>query len=497
MLELLDLDRQIPKELYDRTFPAMKTHLGELQRAARRSGVPVAIVFEGWKAAGKGTAINSLVGALDPRGFKVHPVVAPNDVERYYPWLWRFWNFVPAAGRFAFFDHSWYGRVLDDRVEGSLPEESWRRAYEEIQQFERQLTDSGVVLVKFWLHIDKAEQKRRFKRLSEDRATAWRIGRQERRQHRHYAEWREAVEEMLQRTDTPNAPWTVIEATHKRPIRLKTFETVLTAVENELNRRKAASKPELQPMAEPVPSPYRQETVLDRADLSRALDRPTYEKELAALQSRLYNLEHELYLARIPAVIAYEGWDAAGKGGNIRRLTAGMDPRGYEVIPVAAPTEEDLAHHYLWRFWRNVPKAGHIAIFDRTWYGRVLVERVEGFCAEEDWKRAYQEINEFERQLVEFGTVIVKFWLHISQEEQLRRFEARQQMPDKQWKIGDEDWRNRKKWKQYEVAVTDMLEKTSTTYAPWTILEANDKCYARIKALRTVTQALEAALNKR
>ena len=196
-------------------------------------------------------------------------------------------------------------------------------------------------------------------------------------------------------------------------------------------------------------------------------------------------------------MIAYEGWDAAGKGGNIRRLTAGMDPRGYEVIPVAAPTEEDLAHHYLWRFWRNVPKAGHIAIFDRTWYGRVLVERVEGFCAEEDWKRAYQEINEFERQLVEFGTVIVKFWLHISQEEQLRRFEARQQMPDKQWKIGDEDWRNRKKWKQYEVAVTDMLEKTSTTYAPWTILEANDKCYARIKALRTVTQALEAALNKR
>ena len=178
---------------------------------------------------------------------------------------------------------------------------------------------------------------------------------------------------------------------------------------------------------------------------------------MAALQSRLYNLEHELYLARIPAVIAYEGWDAAGKGGNIRRLTAAWT-RGYEVIAVAAPTEEDFAHHYLWRFWRNVPKAGHIAIFDRTWYGRVLVERVEGFCAEEDWKRAYQEINEFERQLVEFGTVIVKFWLHISQEEQLRRFEARQQMPDKQWKIGDEDWRNRKKWKQYEVAVTDMLE---------------------------------------
>ena len=236
--------------------------------------------------------------------------------------------------------------------------------------------------------------------------------------------------------------------------------------------------------------------VLDRIDLSCSLDRDAYLAELAELQRRLYRLEHKMYVARIPMVIAYEGWDAAGKGGNIRRLTGGMDPRGYEVIPIAAPTQEELAHHYLWRFWRNVPKAGHIAIFDRTWYGRVLVERVEGFSSEEQWKRAYQEINEFERQLAEFGTVIVKFWLHISQEEQLRRFEARQTTPGKCWKLCDEDWRNRKKWPQYELAVLEMLERTSTTFAPWTIVEANDKHYARIKALRTVVNALEGALRK-
>ncbi len=377
-----------------------------------------------------------------------------------------------------------------------LPEACWRQAFEEIQQFERQLTDSGAVLIKFWLHIGKAEQKRRFRRLAKHPATAWRVGREERRQHRHYERWLAAVEEMLQRTDTPNAPWTVVEATHKRYVRTRVFETVLVAVQRELDRRTAAPKPRVEPVADPAAPRCGRGMVLDRIDLSCSLDRDAYLAELAELQRRLYRLEHKMYVARIPMVIAYEGWDAAGKGGNIRRLTGGMDPRGYEVIPIAAPTQEELAHHYLWRFWRNVPKAGHIAIFDRTWYGRVLVERVEGFSSEEQWKRAYQEINEFERQLAEFGTVIVKFWLHISQEEQLRRFEARQTTPGKCWKLCDEDWRNRKKWPQYELAVLEMLERTSTTFAPWTIVEANDKHYARIKALRTVVNALEGALRK-
>ena len=238
------------------------------------------------------------------------------------------------------------------------------------------------------------------------------------------------------------------------------------------------------------------QTILDRLDLSLSLDRDTYEEQLDDLQARLFRLEHELFVARVPALIVYEGSDAGGKGGNIRRLTRGLDPRGYEVVPVGAPTAEEKAHQYLRRFWRGLPKAGHITIFDRSWYGRVLVERVEGLCREIEWNRAYREINEFERQLAEFGTVIVKFWLHIDRDEQFRRFKARQQNPHKQWKITDEDWRNREKSQQYEVAVVDMLRRTSTTYAPWTILEANCKLYARIKALRTVADALEDALKK-
>jgi len=231
--------------------------------------------------------------------------------------------------------------------------------------------------------------------------------------------------------------------------------------------------------------------------LSLSLDREEYEKQLDHFQARLRQLEHELYSARIPAAIVYCGWDAAGKGGNIRRLTSGLDPRGYQVVPIAAPTAEEKAHHYLWRFWKQLPKAGHITIFDRSWYGRVMVERVEGFCTEDEWKRAYREINEFERELTEYGTVLVKFWLHIDADEQLRRFRQREQTEFKNWKITDEDWRNREKWNRYKVAVTDMLRRTSTTNAPWTILEANDKLHARIKALKTVAAALEAGLGRR
>ena len=494
MLELLDLDKRLSKEVYRQVFPEMECQLGECQRAARAAGVPVVIVFEGWDAAGKGTIINRLTQPLDPRGFKVHPISAPSKLERFHPWMKRFWNALPAAGNFAVFDRSWYGRVLTERVEHDVSKRQWEEAYDDIQQFERQLADAGVVIVKFWLHIDKKEQQRRFKRLEKNRATAWKVGKRERRHHRKYDAWLEAVEEMIQRTSTAYAPWTVVEATQGRYRRTKVFETVIQAVQAEVDHRESAPPVEPTPMPVPPDSPTKGQTILDRLDLSLALDRPEYEKELDRLQQRLFDLEHELYMARKPAVIVYEGSDAGGKGGNIKRLTRGLDPRGYEVVPVGAPSDQEKAHHYLWRFWRDVPKAGHITIFDRSWYGRVLVERVEGFCTEDEWNRAYREINEFERQLADHGTVIVKFWLHIDRDEQLRRFKARQENPLKQWKITDEDWRNRDKWKQYNTAVLDMLQRTSTTYAPWTILEANNKLHARIKALRTVADALEGAL---
>jgi polyphosphate kinase 2 (PPK2 family) len=497
MLELADLDRKIAKDVYREVFPDLEIRLGACQRAALAAGAPVVVVFEGWDAAGKGTIINRLTQALDPRGFKVHPISAPNEEERLRPWMWRFWQRMPPAGTFAIFDRSWYGRVLLERMDRRVPKREWQGACEDIREFERQLTLSGAILVKFWLHIGKAEQKRRFKRLERDPVTAWKVGKEERRQHSRYKAWTTAVEEMLQETSTAGAPWTVVEATQARYVRVKVFETIADAVQGELDRRRRRPKARPRPMPAPKRSATRRKTILDRLDLTASLAREEYETRLAALQEKIFRLEHEVFVARVPVAIVYEGCDAGGKGGNIKRLTQGLDPRGYEVVPVAAPTDEEKARHYLWRFWRHAPKAGHITIFDRSWYGRVLVERVEGFCFEEEWKRAYREINEFERQLADFGTVIVKFWLQISRDEQLRRFRARARIAHKRWKITEEDWRNRRKWSRYEVAVVDMLRRTSTTHAPWTILEANCKLHARVKALETVAEAIGRGLKKK
>ena len=522
MLELIDLNQAISKEDYDKQFPPLERELGECQRLARAAGVPVIVVLEGWDASGKGTVINRLTQAIDPRGFKVHSIQPPNETERFHPWMWRFWNKLPAAGDWAIFDCSWYRRVWEDCREETIDRQEALQAREDIRQFEQELADSGAVIVKFWLHISKREQKKRFKQLLDSTATAWKVGKAERREHRHYHQWLPAVEEVIVQTNSATAPWTIVEATQRRFARVTVFRTLIAAVRQALAQRaeqaKAAASTEVgasSPLppavghhvpvvgrtgegqaATAVAAELPAGAILDRADLNLALDRETYDAQREELNQRLLTAEHELYIARIPAVICYEGWDAGGKGGNIKRLTLGLDPRGYEVVPIAAPTQEEKAHHYLWRFWRCLPKAGHITIFDRTWYGRVLVERVEGFCSEAEWKRAYDEINQFERQLTDFGAVLVKFWLQIDAQEQLRRFQERQNTPYKQWKITDEDWRNREKRPKYEPAVDEMLRRTSTPHAPWTILESNCKYYARIKALRTVAEALEKAVGR-
>jgi AMP-polyphosphate phosphotransferase len=438
--------------------------------------------------------INRLAQVLDPRGFSVRWSREPNEEQRMRPWMWRYWRALPGAGHFVIFDQSWYRRVLVERVEGKLSRREWERAYDDVLDFERQLADDGTLIVKFWLHITHREQRKRLERLEKNPATSWRVRKEEWDRNQHYDQWQEVVGEMLARTGTAHAPWHVVEATQGRFRRTKVFQTLVQTLQTEIGRRRQLPKPELRPMPEPQPSPLNGRTVLDRVDLSLSLSREDYKAQLDPLQDRLFELQNQLYRKRIPAVIVYQGWDAGGKGGNIKRLTRGLDPRGYEVIPVAAPNDEERSHHYLWRFWRELPKAGHVAIFDRSWYGRVLVERVEGFCSEDAWRRAYREINQLERQLADFGTVLVKFWLHIDREEQLRRFREREATPHKQWKITDEDWRNREKWDRYRAAVVDMLHQTSTPYAPWTVLEANCKLTARIKALRTVAAAWEAAI---
>ncbi len=488
MLETIDLKASLHKAEYKEAQTALDLRLAKFQRDLREAGIPVLVAFEGWDAAGKGSVMSRLLQPLDPRGFTVHNIGPATEEERLRPPLWRFWNRTPSDGNIAIFNHSWYREVLHERVDGDVKRRDLPDAYERIRVFERQLADDGAVIVKFFLHISKKEQAKRFKKLSEDPAFAWKVGKAERRRHKQYEAYYEAAEDMLRETSTPQAPWTLVPASDDRFACVQVGEALAAAFGKALDRP-TARKP-----AKAKPS-RRRTSPFDRVDLNLALPDKEYDKDLPELQGELRRLQHLCYVQRTPVVIVYEGWDAAGKGGNIRRVVRELDPRGYEVIPVAAPQGDERTHHYLWRFWRELPKAGHIAVFDRSWYGRVMVERIEGFATPDEWMRAYREINEFEKQLVEYGTVLLKFWLHISKEEQLKRFEARKATPHKRWKITDEDWRNREKWDAYWHAVSGMIERTSTAHAPWTIVEANDKHYARVKTLRVAVERITTALD--
>lgn len=494
MLEKVDLTKKMSKEEYKEKMETLELELGHLQRECKEQKIPVMIAFEGYGASGKGLQIGRLIQGLDPRGFEVHAVKKETEEERMHPFMWRFWTKTPERGRIAIYDTSWYRRVQIDRFDGKVSEEELPADYESIRSFEKQLTDDGMVIVKLFLAIDQKEQKKRFKKLMESKETKWRVSEGDLKRNKEFARYEQMNEEMLRKTDTDYAPWTIIEATDKRYATAKIFTTVIHAMQMALEKVKMPEK--AQEERRSGGEREFQESLLAKADLSKKLSKKQYKEQLKELQGKMERLHGELYRRRIPVVLGFEGWDAGGKGGAIKRLTEHMDPRGYVVNPTASPNDIEKAHHYLWRFWRAMPKAGHIAIFDRTWYGRVMVERIEGFCTTKEWQRAYKEINDMEQDLVNAGAIVLKFWMQIDKDEQAARFKARQENPEKQWKITDEDWRNREKWDQYEEAVNEMLIRTSTPHAPWVVVEGNCKYYARIKVLETVVHAIEERLKE-
>lgn len=387
-----------------------------------------------------------------------------------------------------FLDSGWMDEVVRTRVHGEMDQKTYEQRIESIRRFERQLTDNGYLVMKFFCHISEKEQKKRIEGLLDDIDTRWRVSENDKWQNKHYEKCLGVFDRYLEDTNTPSAPWYIIDARSRKWAALQALETLTQGIEIALQNQSLAV-PLLQNVFPLVKMPKLSEIALDPA-----IEESEYKEELDKLQNQLKELHNRLYRKKVPVVIVYEGWDAAGKGGNIKRITEALDPRGFEVHPIASPEPHEKARHYLWRFWTRLPKTGHIAIFDRSWYGRVMVERLEGFCSENDWKRAYNEMNEFEKELHDWGAVIIKFWVQIDKDTQLERFTDRQNTPEKRWKITDEDWRNREKWDAYEVAVNEMIQKTSTTYAPWHILESVDKKYARIKALKTVIEELQKVL---
>lgn len=405
--------------------------------------------------------------------------------------MWRYWRALPPRGSIGMFFGAWHTQPIVSRVNGEISQSRFEQHISEILRLERMLVDEGVLLLKFWFHLSKQQQRKRLKELEDDPLTRWRVSKQDWTLFKRYDGFRKVSEDFVRSTDTGEAPWLIVPGADPRYRSLMVRRTLLAALRERLDEKPGGSAPDRSPPLLPAADRM---NVIRALQLDQKLTRKAYEKSLEKYQGHLNQLMRDPHMAEASVVAVFEGNDAAGKGGAIRRVTQALDARRYHTHSVAAPTEEERAQPYLWRFWRHIPRRRRLTIFDRSWYGRVLVERVEKFCSEADWMRAYSEINDFEQQLADHRIIVVKFWLAISKEEQFRRFKAREKISFKRFKITDEDWRNRKRWSEYEQAVCDMVERTSTAAAPWTLVEADNKLHARIKVLRTLVEAVERGL---
>lgn len=494
MFESAELGHRVDKAAYEAEVPELRTQLLDAQFDLLESaGFAVVILVNGVDAAGKGETVKLLNEWLDPRHVMTRAFDAPSSEEQERPPMWRFWRALPPKGKIGVLFGNWYEGPINARVEKDIKQSELDQRLAEINRFEQMLTREGVVLLKFWFHLSCKQQKARLEKLESDPLTRWRVTRADWRNYKQYDRRHDVAEHVVRHTSTAEAPWLIVDGSDERYRGLLVGQTLLDALRKRLD---VAHKWQARVSAAPLPPQLDERNLLRQLVLDQPLDKKDYNKELERWQGRLALLTRSKAFYGRSLVLVFEGMDAAGKGGSIRRVTAALDTRQYQVVPIAAPTEEERAQPYLWRFWRHVPRQGKAVIFDRSSYGRVLVERVEGFCSEADWMRAYEEINDFEDALIRAGAVVVKFWLAISDDEQMARFKAREVEPHKRHKITDEDWRNREKWPQYERAVCDMIDRTSTEAAPWTLIEADNKRFARIKVLRTICEQLESALDE-
>ncbi len=491
MFESAEIGHKLGKTEFKREEPKLRQRLLDLQYKLLDKGeFPVVILVNGVDGAGKGETVNLFNEWMDPRHIHTHAFGALADAERARPEMWRFWRALPPKGRIGILFGSWYTDPILMRVMGHEKRAQFERRLGRIRRFERMLVSEGAVLLKLWFHLSKKAQKKRLKDLSAHKATAWRVGPGDWERFKHYDEFVDVCEDALRETSTGEAPWDVIEGSDHEYRSLTAGRLLEDAIAARLKGEHRTVAPPAPPPAPPIDG----RTLMASFDYKRTLDRKAYAKRLAVLQAEINAFTRSKKMAQRALVMVFEGMDAAGKGSTIRRITQAMDARFYHVVPIAAPTDEERAQPYLWRFWRHVPAQGRAVIFDRSWYGRVLVERVEKFCSENDWMRAYHEINDFEEQLVEAGAIVAKFWLAITPAEQLRRFKARENTPYKRFKITAEDWRNRKKWPAYERAVNDMIERTSTEPAPWNVIASDDKLFSRIEVLERLRDLLKASL---
>lgn len=498
MLEMIDLDKRFPAEEYRQRKEELVRRLVKCQQTCVAEKIPVVVCVDGLSASGKGSTLSKLVKDLDPRYFHVWPMGEPDFGPQRQHYLTRYWKRIGQYGTLTFFDHSWYGEACIRSVKQSF---SWQMRSAMVM--EKALVADGYLVIKCFFHVSESKQRKRLKRLAADETTSWRVSKRDFVENADYDRYLEHIDAFLNMTGTSEAKWHLIPADSLKVARIEFMEALADDMEHAIAVRAAKKAPAPSDadgqgaVARPLPvSRYNLVPMPHVTDIATDLvmDEEEYRTRLKAEQKRLSRFADELYLRKIPMMLVFEGWDAAGKGGSIKRVAACLDARDYRVVTSAAPTVVEKEHPFLWRYWVNLPKTGHTAIYDRSWYGRVMVERIEGFCSEDDWRRAYEEINDFEWDMKQAGVLMLKFWVNISPDEQLKRFEARRDDPERSWKLTDEDWRNRDKYPQYCEAIDDMFAMTSTDFCPWRIVESDDKRYARVKVLSTINEAIEARL---
>ncbi|RLA52335.1 MAG: polyphosphate:AMP phosphotransferase [Gammaproteobacteria bacterium] len=492
MFETLEVGKRIKNSDFKERELPLRQKLLAVQFELAEHDYPIIIVVAGLDGAGKGSLVHRLNEWMDPQGIETNTYWEHSDEEESRPFFWRFWRRLPARGQIGIFLGSWYTKPTQAAVDEEMGSEDFALHCKQIEVFERMLSDDGTLIIKLWLHVSQDAQRLQLEETAPGKQQNPRVTDTPYNLHGKYKKVIEVCEELILDTDSSHSPWHLIEAQDRHYRDITAGEIILKAMQARASHQTPDAGAQEVIETDPAgPQP----TVLDNVDLSKTLDRDDYKIKLAKYQSRLQDLAWQAYRQKRSVVAVFEGWDAAGKGSAIRRVTRAIDPRLYRLIQFAAPTDEEQAHHYLWRFWRQLERDGRCTFFDRSWYGRVLVERVEQFATEDEWQRAYSEINQFEQQLVEHGSIVLKFWIHISKDEQIQRFKAREQEAHKRHKITDSDWRNRGKWHDYEVAIDQMISHTSTRHAPWALISGNDKPYARIQILKTFCKSMKRALD--
>lgn len=465
----------------------LKDRLAGLQLEAGLLGLPVLVTIEGWESAGKGYIINELTERLDTRAFSVRMF----GEHGYKDFLFTrsFWKRLPAKGDFVFHDRSSYTYLFNHlKTRGKEDDPRLDELLTYLLNAEKAVIDDGTLVVKYFLNISKETQRQRQEVLARDKYRDFLLSDEDLYQNLYYEENAKHMDSILKKSNSALSPWTVVNAEDLKNARKFILGDLAQRVEDHLDKIKEDNL-----VKDKKKRDYKAKKIIENIDPKLSISEEDYDRDLEDLQKKAGNLAYEAYYEKLPIVLVFEGVDAAGKGGSIRRLTKYMDPRGYKVNPTSAPSDYEKDYHYLWRFYNNFPKKGEINIFDRSWYGRLMVERVEGFAKEEEWGRAYEEINNMEMEMTQSGILLIKYFLVIDKDEQLKRFKDREE--NKPYKLTEEDWRNRDKWDNNTLAINEMLDKTSTPLAPWEVIGANDKKYARIKVLETfvdkVTRALE------